>query len=455
MDVNKWRKFLGEKKFADYDPPENQWIDIPVGDLSHDTENVDLTDEFFKLIDTAYSKIGGHFDFKKASDVPADHDVWSAVDIDGDAVPDAVRFGKRKPKGVKLTGSGHDGSRAAKQAYLQKTADLLHRAGYFAEMSKAIARIMITRYDIPYVDNPEAVQQALGPSKPIEWLGAHPEGKYPEHNGWYRRTIEGREGELKIMLGNPNVSGALEEDVDPEEVDTSSLEIQDSLHKRFWTEADEKLNPEISQNLLAIVEDYVAGLDVESLEIKDIVFTGSLATFNWSTFSDVDLHIIVDFEQVGDDVSLVSEFFRSSRALWNNKHTIMIYGFEVELYFQDDDEPHLASGLYSVTNDEWIKKPVREEPEVDWNGVKVKSAGLMDEIDRIQSKFEEGEHEEAILGAERIKAKIRRMRKSGLEKAGLYSVENLAFKVLRRNGYLKILSDIKIDAYDKKMSLSH
>ena len=71
-------------------------------------------------------------------------------------------------------------------------------------MSKAIAHIMITRYGVPYVSDPEVAQKVLGPSKPIEWLGEHPDGKYPEYNGWYRRSVSGREGELKIMVGSPN-----------------------------------------------------------------------------------------------------------------------------------------------------------------------------------------------------------------------------------------------------------
>ena len=35
-----------------------------------------------------------------------------------------------------------------------------------------------------------------------------------------------------------------------------------------------------------------------------------------------------------------------------------------------------------------------------------------------------------------------------------FSVENLAFKVLRRNDYLHKLSSLKITAYDKMMSIN-
>ena len=46
------------------------------------------------------------------------------------------------------------------------------------------------------------------------------------------------------------------------------------------------------------------------------------------------------------------------------------------------------------------------------------------------------------------------MRKSGLEDEGIYSPENLAFKMLRNAGWLEKLSTIKIEAYDKMMSVT-
>ena len=198
-----WRRYLGEKRFADYDAEKNKWVEIPTSDIQHDPDNIDLTDEFYRLISNAYSQIGGHFDFQKASDIPSDHDWWAAIDTDDDPDPDALRIGKKKPDGYKLTASGHDGSRAAKLAYLDKTADLLFTDGYYAEMSKGIAHIMITRHKVPHVNDPKKVQKALGAEKPITWIGPHPEGKYPGYDGWYTRDIHGHAGEMKIMLGTP------------------------------------------------------------------------------------------------------------------------------------------------------------------------------------------------------------------------------------------------------------
>ena len=203
--LENWRKFLNEKKWEDFENPKNQWTDISSSDIkgAQDPINVDLSDELYDLIHIAYEPIGGNFDFNNSGDLPGDLDVWSAIDIDADPEPDALRAGWRGTAGIKLTVGGHDGTRPSKDAYIGKTAELLLKPGHYAEMSKKIADIMIKYYDIPAVTDPEKVQQVLGSNKQIRWLGPHPEGKHPGIDGWYTRDIGPNKDILKIMLGNP------------------------------------------------------------------------------------------------------------------------------------------------------------------------------------------------------------------------------------------------------------
>jgi len=245
----------------------------------------------------------------------------------------------------------------------------------------------------------------------------------------------------------------LVEQNDPDSVDLSSFEFHDDLNKDFWNQEDDGLDPEIRQKLLAIADDFWGSLEVGDTDYDDITFTGSLAAHNYSKFSDVDLHILVDFSEVDDKVDLVREYFNAMKSIWNRLHDILIKGYEVEIYVQDVNDPHEAQGLYSVLNNEWIKKPVLDKQDFDGDNVKKKAAGIMDQIDRLQPLIDDGKYEEAEKYADKLKAKIRKMRKTGLETVGAYSVENLAFKVLRRNDYLGKLSDAKREAYDKMLSI--
>jgi hypothetical protein len=75
------------------------------------------------------------------------------------------------------------------------------------------------------------------------------------------------------------------------------------------------------------------------------------------------------------------------------------------------------------------------------------------EIDKVSAIYDTGKYEQALDEAQRIKDKISRMRKSGLEQVGIYSPENLAFKMLRRSGDIEQLFSIYTQAYDKFFSL--
>ena len=246
---------------------------------------------------------------------------------------------------------------------------------------------------------------------------------------------------------------AIAEDVDPESIDVSSFEVHDDISRDFWNQEEDRLDPEIREKLLAIAQDFYNSLEVGDAQFSDITFTGSLAALNYSKFSDVDLHILVDFSDVDDKTELVREYFNAMKSMWNRLHDIQIKGYEVEVYVQDINDPHEAQGLYSVLNDEWIKVPTPERSNFDRDNVKKKAASLMDQIDRVSNLIDEKKYEEAEQYADKLKLKIRKMRKTGLETVGAYSVENLAFKVLRRNDYLEKLSGAKREAYDSLHSL--
>ena len=128
-------------------------------------------------------------------------------------------------------------------------------------------------------------------------------------------------------------------------------------------------------------------------------------------------------------------------------------GYEVEIYFQDSREPHLSTGIYSIQNDDWLVKPEPEPVSIDYANIEKKAEDIVDRIDGIEQMMADEEGDVILDAIDRLKAKIRNMRKTGLEGAGQYSVENLAFKVLRRSEELGRLSDLKAKAYDELMTI--
>jgi len=225
------------------------------------------------------------------------------------------------------------------------------------------------------------------------------------------------------------------------------MEIKDELNSNFW-DGDE-LKAEVRNQLLKIATEFIDTLKIKNLVVEDIILTGSLANYNWCKSSDVDLHIVLDFSRLGIDKQLITDFFNLKRLAWNNNHDVKIHDHEVEVYIQDHSEAHYSTGIYSVEKNEWLTKPTKERPEIDQVAVDKKTSTLMKDVDNLQ-RF--GPDKAFAMGM-LLKDKVKKMRQIGLEKGGVYSPENLAFKALRRNGYLKKLNDIKNQAYDKIFSL--
>ena len=229
-----------------------------------------------------------------------------------------------------------------------------------------------------------------------------------------------------------------------------SFEVNDTLEPEVWE--DNKIKPEVREALLKIVKDFLIDLPFD-LDVEDVTLTGSLANYNWSRYSDVDLHILVDFTKVDENQELVAQFFRNLQTNWNNTHDIYMSDYEVEIYFQDTNEPHLSTGIYSIQNDEWLTEPKPVAASIDYANIEKKATDISDRITNIQRMLDDGEEDKVLDSIDRLKAKIRNMRKTGLEGAGQFSVENLAFKVLRRSEELKRLSDLKVKAYDSMMTV--
>lgn len=223
---------------------------------------------------------------------------------------------------------------------------------------------------------------------------------------------------------------------------------QDQLNPTVWQ--DETLDPEIRTKLLQIAHDFYADLKV-SAPIEDIQLTGSLANYNWTEHSDFDVHVIMDFSKINDDVELVKIAMEGLKTVWNQRHPVNINGYDVELYAQDINQLHLASGLYSLLKGEWLRKPAFNPPIVDQRDVQIKFDHYVFAIKKMLEEIKGAGPEEARDIMERasvLKKKISKSRDEQLaRKGGEFSIENLVFKRLRNEGWIGKLIDLKSQAY--------
>jgi hypothetical protein len=232
----------------------------------------------------------------------------------------------------------------------------------------------------------------------------------------------------------------------------SSFHLRDDLNPKIW-ESSDKMNPKVRERLLNIAYEFIDSLGVDVV-VSDVVMTGSLANYNWSQYSDIDLHIMADFNQFSEkELPLYEELFNLKKTLFNDKHNLTIFGYDVELYVQDESESHFSSGEYSVLHNEWETKPKKDNTEVDIELIQSKSEKWMKLIDDVLENAKDEPLDIAVEMIDKYKDKIKKYRTAGLEKGGEMSDENLVFKVLRRNGYIQKLFDFKNDFIDKTLSM--
>jgi len=244
-----------------------------------------------------------------------------------------------------------------------------------------------------------------------------------------------------------------------------SFESQDDLNPKIWFIPKEeymgdpegqkmKMRPEVRDRLLEIADMFFDFLNIDVV-VADIIMIGSLTNYNWSEYSDIDLHLVVDYSQFEEkSKEIFMEFFDLKKIIFNLRHNITFFGYDVECFVQDEKETTFSSGIYSVLNDEWINFPKKEKNnKVDISLVKEKSKQWMRIIDGVIENINDEDPETIKSIIKKYKEKLKKFRNCGLQKGGEMSVENLVFKLLRRNGYIEKLYEYPTELIDKKLSM--
>jgi N-acetyl-anhydromuramyl-L-alanine amidase AmpD len=236
-----------------------------------------------------------------------------------------------------------------------------------------------------------------------------------------------------------------------------SFDLQNELNSKIWIKVkgdNYVISEKVREKLLEIAYEFIESLKVDII-VSDVHLTGSLSNYNWSEYSDFDLHVIADFNQFPKNkLDLYKELLTLKKTIFNSDQNIKIYGYDVELYVQDENEEHTSTGVYSLISNDWIEKPKKEKFEVNKSVLKKKIDQWTEKIDKVlESAEEEKDLQKSKKIIDNLKAKIKDYRKIGLEKSGEMSYENLVFKYLRRSGHIEKLFNFKKEKLDKGLSL--
>jgi hypothetical protein len=224
-----------------------------------------------------------------------------------------------------------------------------------------------------------------------------------------------------------------------------SFRSHDKLNPTFWN--GEKLKPEVRSHLLKVAKSWADFVDIKKSNVKDILLLGGNAGYNYTKYSDLDLHIVADTKSCPD---VMSDYYQAKKQLWTLTHNVKVYGHDVEPYVEEPGKDRRKSqGVFSLKSNKWLIKPEKFSGDLDKDLLNQK---VNDMIGKINRTIQSSNNEEVL---EKLLKKIRDMRNSGLDKAGEYAFENLVFKELRNKGYIDKLATYILKLQDKSLTLEN
>ena len=229
-----------------------------------------------------------------------------------------------------------------------------------------------------------------------------------------------------------------------------SLQYHKELNPKLWN--DHELIPEIREHLLDISYKWIGFANIPVDTVKDIIFTGGNANYNYTNQSDIDIHILVDFSSYVNEKEHMEDYFHDKKTLWSLKHNITVHGYPVELYAQPYNEKlPVNQGSYSLLKNEWITKPVYNES-YDFSHDKYIETKV-NHYTRLIDKLISNQSSDNSTELKTLKDKLNQMRSEGLQKNGEFAQNNLIFKELRNRGYLGKLKQYLVTKGDQKLSI--
>jgi hypothetical protein len=225
-----------------------------------------------------------------------------------------------------------------------------------------------------------------------------------------------------------------------------TLQYHNELNPKFWE--NNSIKPEVRSKLLQIADVWTKFANIPSDAVEDLLVVGGNANFNYTPYSDVDLHILVDKSKIADCPEILDDYLKDKKYIWAQTHDIQLYGHDVEIYAQDISEPTPADqGSYSLLANSWLKEPHHEQVDINAPDLQLKIQNYIHKIENLISSNASYE------SFQKFKEKMRNMRSAGLKKSGEFSLENLTFKELRNLGYFEKINNYMKSKQDEQLSL--
>jgi len=137
--------------------------------------------------------------------------------------------------------------------------------------------------------------------------------------------------------------------------------ILDPVNKDLCSDvfAGEKMKPAVRDQVRSTFLEWWKGLGYKESQVVRMVMIGSSTGYQYSKTSDVDVNVQVDVD--AKELEDIWNILPNGNKLPGTEHPINYY------LVTDDSAVKNADASYNITNNEWIKKPVKDDYKVPYN----------------------------------------------------------------------------------------
>lgn len=248
-------------------------------------------------------------------------------------------------------------------------------------------------------------------------------------------TVEMHRDQLTSMLATKPIIVSLANG-ELNQITQKMMTFSDQLPTQFFT--GRKLKSEVREKSIKIAKERFSEIGLPNLKILDMLYVGSLASYEYDDLSDVDIHIIIDPASYGNDRSILKHLLSKTNDLNEFLYDrITYYGRKVDFsFYLDTVEVRLEPGvgIYSLTSDSWLSQP--KPAPMKFSPAKVVSdvRQYVDRYNALAVGYEKNKLKFNCEEFSKLREEIRSYRHEGISRDGIRSTENIVYRSLRRIG---------------------
>ena len=225
-----------------------------------------------------------------------------------------------------------------------------------------------------------------------------------------------------------------------------TLKFRDKLNSIFWE--GKFLKPVVRNALMRFGKSFAEYVDLPEESIIDIILLGGNAGYNYTRYSDLDVHLVINPSFVPDcDPEFIDDYYKDKKTLWELTHDVKIFGVKAEPYIERPNIVRKKSqAVYSNLKNKWLQEPEKADVGIDEKELEKKVNNAKNILDRLLQSNN-------AVGLKAAVKKLRDARGASIQKYGEYGMENLVFKELRNAGYIDKVRKVGLELKSKSLSL--